>query len=363
MISIDFVNDTIHDIECKSLLESYEELENKRFDEIDTIFSNFNSYEDRMVVEYDITDYIEPELITLYESERDNIFKKIGDVIIKIFNDFIHFIESIVDKIRIHIASRKVDIQTLDKAIKDQPDLKNQIIMSSETGALNIDNCKNLPELDKSFSEIIRMIDNDNIDESTMKGKWEKALAEFDKKNERDLRSMKAANIIKTTTGAVAAVLGLGVAIKEFPGVCAKAKQVCDQSRKSQAEAHNDLMRATRPLNRDDPNKISVRTGKFQTALAIWRELHGKHRQAIGHELSFLNRLSNALARFADRFVSQRSQITYHRNLHNNYQTPRRREARENRNTAYQQQLGRLDANREYNAAEARRAGQLTFYN
>ena len=124
-----------------------------------------------------------------------NIFEKIGSKIRELIEKIKEFISWITDKIKDIIPGMKSDAEKANQILKDNPDLRNQIIMAYKEGDMSL---KDIASLEKDVESVMRLYEAGKIDEDTASGKIHNAIEKFNK---------SGATIIKTA-GTVAGLIG-----------------------------------------------------------------------------------------------------------------------------------------------------------
>ena len=123
----------------------------------------------------------------------------------------------------------KNDAEKANQILKDNPDLRDQIIMAYKEGDMTL---KDIASLEKDVESVMRLYEAGKIDEDTASGKIHKAIETFNK---------SGATIIKTA-GTVAGLIGaIGVVTtaivkmrstnKEFQGLIEKYRDNLDKIR------------------------------------------------------------------------------------------------------------------------------------
>ena len=158
-----------------------------------------------------------------------NIFEKIGSKVRELIEKIKEFVSWIADKIRDIIPGMKNDAEKANQILKDNPDLRDQIIMAYKEGDMTL---KDIASLEKDVESVMRLYEAGKIDEDTASGKIHKAIETFNK---------SGATIIKTA-GTVAGLIGaIGVVTtaivkmrstnKEFQGLIEKYRDNLDKIR------------------------------------------------------------------------------------------------------------------------------------
>ena len=211
-------------------------------------------------------------------------------MVITIYNKFVEFIDKIIDTVRTHLFKKKTDLQKLDILLKNHPDLKNEAIAAFNEGALDLSDVRSLKELDSTFDEILKLARKKEIDPKTLRGKWEKAKEKFEK-------SEKTWKTVATVAGAAASIITAATALKTFQSKCAKSQNELQKVKQEDRERRAAILAELK-----DEGVINDNTGKLQTMLQIWRELHGKHSAVHSQNLRVIDKIANGITSFIDKF-------------------------------------------------------------
>ena len=289
---MDFINGSTC-YETRLLFRPYEEYFESCLDDINRKIFDFRISEEKYMLESSIMGESNDRIF--YEAEKKSVFEKIGQAVMSIFKTFAELMDKIIDKVKSIGMKNKTDIQKLEILIKKNPSLKDEAIAAFDKGYLELGDIRSLKELDAAFDEILKMTKNKETDPKTIKAKWEKAKANF----EKDEKSWKVVKVATATT----AVLSAALAIKTFKPKCLKAEQDAQDSKKAMSERKAAIYKALQ-----EENVINDDTGKWQATLTIWRELNSKHAAARKENLTRLEKVANAIASFLDKHSSQNSQ-------------------------------------------------------
>ncbi len=288
MINIDYINGAVS-LETDIINRSIDSFNESCKNDIDSMFADFSILEEKVMLESEIMGIIPEKMSIVYESEKKNIFTRVGEMIIAIYNKFVEVIDNIIDKIKTYTFKKKSDLQKLDILLKKHPDLKNEAIAAFNEGALDLSDVRSLKELDSTFDEILKLARKQDIDPKSLKGKWEKAKEKFDKDSSKW-------GVVKVA-GAVTTVLTAATVVKTFTDKCVTATNHAQKEKQSMREKKAEILERLK-----SEGAVTNDMGKWQTVLQIWRELNGKHLAVRNAEYSVLTRISNGIASFIDRF-------------------------------------------------------------
>ena len=286
MINIDYVNGSI-DLETTNIFKPYESFMESCKNDINKMFADFDMMSERVALESAIMDTIPESMMMVYESEKKNIFAKIGEMVVAIYNKFVEVIDKIIDAIKNHSFKKKSDLQKLDILLKKHPDLKDQVIVAFDSGALNLSDARSLKELDSTFEEILKLAKKKDIDPASLKGKWEKAKEKIGK---------AASTTVKVAAG-VTTVLTAAKVLKSFKSDCAKATNIAQEEKQKRAEQKAEILSRLK-----DEGVVNDNTGVWRTMLEIWREMNNIHSKTQKDNFGIISKISNGITSFLDKF-------------------------------------------------------------
>ena len=290
MISAAYINNGCVDSFFEKAFEQYDKEVFSLMNEANNSYVELRSNTDLIMLESEIMGELENSQTTILEAEGQSFVKKIGQTIISLFESFVKFVDSIVQKLKDFNFRLKSNEKKMNSLVKNHPELtKEKIQLLADEGGLDFSDFKSLAELDKEFFKIVEMSKKADVSPDSLKGKWEAAKK---KVNMQDSTVKTIATVATTAT----AVISLAVAIKKFKGDVAKSQYNVidskDDIRRAKATAYD-------AITKDNPD--SGNWGKANVLLGIYRELQGKHQKAIQHDASVLNKMSNAIASAIDK--------------------------------------------------------------
>lgn len=294
MISIDFVNGT-----QRRYMESAEDSVFSSFkNEIDDLYestvSMIESYAltyEKYMIESEIMGELSEQDPNIITEGASDILTKIGETVISICKKFVDFIEGILDKLKSFSFSKKSDIAKMEVLVKKHPELKEKIIASFSKGELELSDIKTLKELDKAFEDIVNLSKKSDVKPGSLKDKWNKAMDKID-----SIDKSKAVKVAAATTTVITA----GVAITTLSTKILEAKKKNIDCRSAMSEYKEKLYSTIKDIQNDPNIPVDDKTGKAQTLLAAYRTLAQKHSAAANQDLRIIDRLENAIAKFAD---------------------------------------------------------------
>ena len=290
MISAAYINNGCVDSFFEKAFEQYENDVNSLISEARKSYVDLRSNTDLIMLESEIMGELDNSQIAILEAEGQSFVKKLGQTLISLFESFVKFVDSIVQKVKDFNFSLKSNEKKMNALVKNHPELaKEKIQLLADEGGLDFSDFKSLADLDKEFFQIVEMSKKADIDPDSLKGKWEAAKKKL---NMQD-------STVKTVAGvasAATATIGLALAIKKFKGDVAKSQKDAITSKETIRRAKAAAYDA---ITEDNPE--SENWGKANVLLGIYRELQGKHQKAIQNDASVLNKMSNVIASAIDK--------------------------------------------------------------
>ena len=146
--------------------------------------------------------------IVLEDGEKKNIFEKIGQAILDIIKKIGDFINKMIDKVSGMSLAGKSEIIKAEKLIKRHPEFKDQIMEALQSGSIDLNDIKNVQELDEAATRIVQLGSEMKYDPNNkLDAMWAKAKAKYHKfkntKNKtRDFLSV-AGSAVSLATGAL----------------------------------------------------------------------------------------------------------------------------------------------------------------
>lgn len=265
MINVGYVNDSIN-MEFDNIFDHYDMFLESSGKEIDSMFFEFDILREKITLESAIMGSVSDHMITVYESSKGNIFTKIGETIIKLYENIKKTIDMVIDKLRELSLKKKSDLQKLELLLKKHPELKDEAIGAFREGVLDLSDIKSLKELDDAFNEIIKMT-REKADPKSIKTKWEKAKSKFEKDG-----------VITSAAKKTSIIIGAAAAVAMFIPNCAKA---IDELKKAKASRDENMAKALNIVEKlkNEPNaeiKVDRDVTNLQTLLQAQRYMDRK---------------------------------------------------------------------------------------
>ena len=143
-----------------------------------------------------------------------NIFEKIGAKIRELVEKLKQFGQWVADKIADIIPGMKSDAEKANQILKDNPELRDQIILAYREGDMTL---KDIAGLEKDVEAVMRLYEAGKIDEDTTTGKIRSAIDKFNKSGEVILKTAGTIAGLLTIVGTfTAAVVKMKKSNKEF---------------------------------------------------------------------------------------------------------------------------------------------------
>lgn len=328
MVSIAYVNGTCSCV-MDILARPYEEFLESCMDDFYTDVAESVSVLDEMQLEFDIFEEKSTQPATVV-AKKKNIFERVGQTIISLFEKLADFIDNILTKLKSISFKRKSDTQKLEVLIKKHPELKQEVIAAVDSGLLNMKDFESFRELDRAFDQIMKM----NADPKTLEGKWNAAKRKFERSNESWL-VQGAKSVTTVITAANAVLMFLPNATKAYDEM---GKRSAD-ARKRKAEIAHSLSRLDNKGNADtievevekkdakgnvvkdkDGNPVMIKekrrtgletedwknTGVLSKRLAINREYCGLCASTVRAHGTMIQKTMDSIAGFLDRHLPEK---------------------------------------------------------
>ena len=296
MISAAYINNGCVDSFFEKAFDQYDKEVFSLMNEANKSYVELRINTDLIMLESEIMGELENSQTAILEAEGQNFIKTIGQTLISLFESFVKFVDSIVQKVKDFNFRLKSNEKKMNSLVKNHPELtKEKIQILADEGGLDFSDFKSLAELDKEFFQIVEMSKKADVSPDSLKGRWEAAKKKL---NMQD----STVKTIATVASAATAVISLAVAIKKFKGDVAKSHRDALKSKETIRRAKASAFAA---ISQDNPD--SDNWGKANVLLGIYRELQGKHQKAIQHDVSVLNKMSNVIANSIDKVVESKA--------------------------------------------------------
>lgn len=247
MISLSYINDDINMHFLSSPIVSLESAFIEESHKIDASIEAYMTTYQSYMTEAEIMGEL-PEDKSLYlEAESSNIFKSIGDAVISFGKKIIEMIEKVIEKIRDLGFKNKKETDKLEILLKEHPELKNVAIEGWKNGDLKLNDVRSLKELNDAFDELVKLSKQQNTDPKSLRAKWEKAKASYEKNREK----------IEKTAKTVTAVTGAAIAIVAFKKNILDARSNASEAKKKVGANNDEVMKAIDDLKKFQGGKYA----------------------------------------------------------------------------------------------------------
>lgn len=244
------------------------------------------------------------EKVLMLESEGKNIFAKIGDKIIKLWETVISFISSCIDKIKDKIFESKSDLDKLEIMCKKHPSLKEEIINAYNDNKLNVSSMKSLAELEKTYDEIVKMSKNAEVKPGSMQDKWNKAVKAFEK-------AEKSGPFV--IAGTIVSGMSLYKAISSFKGDCLKIKNNLNDYKKKANEHKDDMYKIIEEMKGiEGVEYVNDKMGRLQVLYRANKYMSGEYSAAAGKSAKSVDKITDTFYSILDKFEGKKKRKQFH---------------------------------------------------
>lgn len=139
------------------------------------------------------------------DEHNETVLAKIGEFVSTLAKKFIEFINGIMNSLSNFGFANKSEISKAEKLIKRHPEFRDTVIEGMRTGALDMRDMNSMKELEEASLKLFKMASSNNIDSSTLKGKFEI----LKKKLKETITLDKTSKVITTAAGAVSLFVAL----------------------------------------------------------------------------------------------------------------------------------------------------------
>ncbi len=211
---------------------------------------------------------------TTQEKVSQNIFERFGKKIRELIEKLKEFGKWIVEKISSILPGMKSDSEKATQILKENPALRDQIIMSYEKGEMSL---KDIANLEKDVSAVMKLYESGKIDEDTASGKIRSAAEKFQE---------KAGKVLKVT-GTVTGIIGLTTIVGRAAIECRKNN-----------EGLRDIIERFHKAYENMATKPGSKIGKVFSALSVALSFSTEETK---NRVSFATKLKNALKSFVNK--------------------------------------------------------------
>ena len=173
MISAAYINNGCVDSFFEKAFEQYDKEVFSLMHDANNSYVELRINTDLIMLESEIMGELENSQTTILEAEGQNFVKKIGQTIISLFESFVKFVDSIVQKVKDFNFRLKSNEKKMNSLVKNHPELtKEKIQLLADEGGLDFSDFKSLAELDKEFFQIVEMSKKADVKPDSLKGRW-----------------------------------------------------------------------------------------------------------------------------------------------------------------------------------------------
>ena len=302
MISKAFVNGEMQQPSSSSPFLSLERAMIDAEHEIDEMLSSYLNTSEMYAFESELMGTIDEDKMLFLEAEGKNIFEKIGDKVIEIFNKFKNVVQGVVDKIK-NIRFKSKSYEQRLEALSKKKGLKDEVVATLQKGDIDIMKVKSLKELEDLYDEIARLSMQKDIDPKTLRGKLELFKQKCQKADKSTVVKVGAA------ATATAAIIRVGTAPGEVRKNVLDSERAVSDYQKRVKERNEQLLKDYDKLRRMengkyvDPNALS----KAQIRQNIFYYYSNQMSKLIGAEEGKITKLNNSVLSFLARHESSKS--------------------------------------------------------
>lgn len=301
MISLSYINGESASLIVGDPFIKFEQTMDTMIQEVSDKISVYNNNYMSVMTESEIMGEESNANLVALEAEGNNLFKKIGETIMKLCEETIKFISGIIDSIKNIGFKRKSDVEKLDSLIKKNPELKDKVICSFENGALNVSDARSITELQKTFDEILKLSQQENVDPKSLRGKWEAA-----KKKAKEIDKSTVVKVAGATTTVITAI----VAVKSFRANInaanernIKAKQAIKENKEKLASVYEVL---------EKNGKIHDDMSRIQVLQMITKEMTGNYSYNSQDSMKKVDKLDRGIRSFLSKFEDTDTTKAFH---------------------------------------------------
>lgn len=186
-----------------SLLNSYQKYLKTCMNDMEPVYIEYSMACDKYNLEYAIMESVSDDNQIMFEAAKKNFFQAVGEKLLELRDRFIKFVDGIIDKIKTASFNHKSQQQKVDKLLKDHPELKKETLLAVKEGSLDLKDIKSFKDLNDNYEEILRLARKGDIDPNSLRGKWEAAKEKFEKDADKIIAGGKVATGLVTAVLAV----------------------------------------------------------------------------------------------------------------------------------------------------------------
>lgn len=258
MISVSFINDSYEPLLASDPFLPLEKLMTEMTEEIDFAVDSYLNMHGQYMIESEIMGELDDEKSIYLESEKENVFDKIGKAVIALFKKFSDVVSKIIDWVSDLVIKNKSDEEKVDAVLKrykkedpkSYPDVKQALYKALNAGpdTLDLSDARTLKEIREMTDSVLKAAKQREIDSNTLRGKFEALKQKVDDIDKG--KTNKTATVVKNVAGAV-------VTVATLRGVIVKSKKDITDWKKHSADRNAEVASCIDKLRTMDDGKYS----------------------------------------------------------------------------------------------------------
>lgn len=248
MISVSFINNENETLLLSDPFLSFERAMVEMNEEIDETLNGYLNVHNQYMVESEIMGELSSEKTVYLESERTNIFDKIGNAVITIFKKFAELVKKVVDSIKNIGFKNKSNEEKmrdlLDYYKKNDPDkyrtIKDDVVVAFKSGELDPIDMKSIKEMNEAYDELVKLAKQKDVKPDSLKAKFEAMKKKFDGALDK--------GTVKKTATVVSSVVTAALAIATFKSKILDSKKNTMDYEKKLSEKNEATIKAIKEL-------------------------------------------------------------------------------------------------------------------
>lgn len=352
MISLAFINGEEEPIIANDPYIQFQSLLYESSCEIDNMIKSLIDKSNSIYMESEIMGSIDNEKLVVMEAEKSNVFEKLGNAVIKIFEKLSELIQSVLNKIKAFFTKDKNELDKIDELLKKHPQLKDEIIVAWKQGDLKVADAKSLKEMDDAFNELIKMANDNSVDPNTFQGK----VNEFKKKFEHidESTTVKVANSVNTVIKAVSAVVAISFLFKE------SKKRLIDLNDSIVKDKDAMVDNYARMKNYENGDYVGGLLTKWQQLKNAYYFKNKNYTKMIKKEEGMIDKCNKGIFYFLNKHWKQEAR-DYNTNMDiavKLRQNEKRNEIRDEQRKAYRVKMAQHAADRNYETKQSKKSNK-----
>ena len=289
MISLAYVNGN-QELELNDILslaaESFIEATETIMNDIDEAYKEYCESCKYIEAELFVMEAVDDKKKEDLNKNRAGFISKLGQAIIDLFKKFMAAADNIITDIKGRISG---DTKKIEYLCKKDPTIADKIRGMAQRGEITLKDAKDFKDLDKLYEDLMKSTEDPN----TLKSRWRKGVEKLENKK---------GVLFAVAAGAAA----IGAIVKFGPDVMKANNDLKESARKQNEDFDRTYGSFKSEWSKENPGKdFSEENGKFQTKLAIHRELLGLKSAAMGKNQSSFQKLASMAAKTADKVTDK----------------------------------------------------------